>query len=212
MHVRLSTEWFLRWKSRYILVEALFGKSPGRLNLWTSHWQFALTLLNLPLTLCSLWFFPFLSTRRQPEPKMSGAANHVNGIDNMDRIALLDAGAQYGKVIDIFTLYFIYMYHQGHRFSYRSKMGFMQSCPYFPHITSTRKHSSTMRTVRCSGHHGGRVSAPVHAGIHPPVNRILDTHLWKHYLPANTVADGKKVKGAAHKTLKARVNEPLDCV
>ena len=29
---------------------------------------------------------------------MSGAANHVNGIDNMDRVALLDAGAQYGKV------------------------------------------------------------------------------------------------------------------
>ena len=54
------------------------------------------------------------------------------------------------------------------------------------------------------------VSAPVHAGIHsplvrhgggvcpstcwdthPPVHRILDTRLWKHYLSATSFADGK---------------------
>ena len=27
-------------------------------------------------------------------------------------------------------------------------------------------------------------------GYTPPMNRILDTHLWKHYLSATTVADG----------------------
>ena len=54
---------------------------------------------------------------------MSGAANHVNGIDNMDRIALLDAGAQYGKVLHTLTLEFIYTNRQGHRFSYCLKMG-----------------------------------------------------------------------------------------
>ena len=56
---------------------------------------------------------------------MSGAANHVNGIDNMDRIALLDAGAQYGKVLHTLTLEFIYTNRQGHRFPYRLKMGSM---------------------------------------------------------------------------------------
>ena len=65
-----------------------------------------------------------------------------------------------------------------------------------------------MRTMRCSGRRGGvsqhalgrgvsawGVSAPVHAGIHTPppsVDRILDTRLWKHYLSATTVADGKE--------------------
>ena len=28
-------------------------------------------------------------------------------------------------------------------------------------------------------------------GLHPPMDRILDTRLWKHYLSATTVADGK---------------------
>ena len=59
----------------------------------------------------------------------------------------------------------------------------------------TRMHSSRMPTVRCSGHLWG-----VCPGVclpwgctppPPPVDRILDTRLWKHYLPATTVADGK---------------------
>ena len=29
---------------------------------------------------------------------------------------------------------------------------------------------------------------------HLPVDRILDTRLWKHYLPATTIADGKNFK------------------
>ena len=53
-----------------------------------------------------------------------------------------------------------------------------------------------MRTVRCSGRLGmgggvclGGVSA---RGVYTPhtVDRILDTHLWKHYLSTTTVADG----------------------
>ena len=35
------------------------------------------------------------------------------------------------------------------------------------------------------------VSVPVHAGIHPlPVDRILDTHLRKHYLSTISFANG----------------------
>ena len=73
-----------------------------------------------------------------------------------------------------------------------------------------------MRTVRCSGRLGGvckgvylegymprRVSAQggrvfawgcLPGGVHlPPVDRSLDTCLWKHYLPTTIVADGKNV-------------------
>ena len=64
------------------------------------------------------------------------------------------------------------------------------------YIEKTRMHSSKMRTVRCSGRLGrgggvclGGVSA---RGVYTPhtVDRILDTHLWKHYLSTTTVADG----------------------
>ena len=58
-----------------------------------------------------------------------------------------------------------------------------------------------MRTVLCSDRRGGEwclpgVSAQVHraggvsAQVHPPVDRILDTRLWKHYLSATSFADG----------------------
>ena len=77
-------------------------------------------------------------------------------------------------------------------------------------LHSTRMHSSRMCNVRCSVRMregvcpGGGVChnpppaqcwntppRPVHAGIYPPpVDKILDTRLWKHYLSATTVTDG----------------------
>ena len=84
-------------------------------------------------------------------------------------------------------------------------------------ISTTRMHSSRMRTVCYSGHlsyhartrplphmplamhappamHAPTTHAPCHAcppATHvPPLDRILDTRLWKHYLSATTVADG----------------------
>ena len=33
--------------------------------------------------------------------------------------------------------------------------------------------------------------APLHPGIHPPMDRRNSTCLWKHYLPVTTVAGGK---------------------
>ena len=79
-----------------------------------------------------------------------------------------------------------------------------------------RMHSSRMRTTRFSGHLGGGggwgavcprgeclpsgggvyTPCPLHAGIHkppPPVDRIINTRLWKHYLPATTVAGGNNM-------------------
>ena len=35
---------------------------------------------------------------------------------------------------------------------------------------------------------------PTHMPAHPPLDRILDTRLWKHYLSATTVADGNNSK------------------
>ena len=58
-----------------------------------------------------------------------------------------------------------------------------------------------MRTARFSGHGGwclpGGCTPPVHCmvgytHITPPLDRILDTRLWKYYLPATTVAGGNK--------------------
>ena len=81
----------------------------------------------------------------------------------------------------------------------------------------TRMHYSRMRTVCCSGHLGvegmgclpggcllgsvcpgsvcpaakGQGICPAAWGCTPlPVDRLLDTRLWKHYLSATTVADG----------------------
>ena len=50
-----------------------------------------------------------------------------------------------------------------------------------------------MRTVRCSGRLMGEglVSAQGCTPPPTPVNRILDTRLWKHYLSATLFADGK---------------------
>ena len=66
-----------------------------------------------------------------------------------------------------------------------------------------------MRTVHCSSHlPGGGVSAqggvcpgvstqgglPGGGGVHlPPVDRILDTRLWKHCLSTTSFADGNNV-------------------
>ena len=100
----------------------------------------------------------------------------------------------------------------------------------------TRRYSSRIGTIRCSGHLGGGgwclPSGGVcpgwclpRGGVHPPtqrqtppdpeadtppdpeadsppdseadtllVDRIFDTHLWKHYLSATTVADGNEEK------------------
>ena len=60
----------------------------------------------------------------------------------------------------------------------------------------TRMHSSTMRTARsltasrniCGW--GGVAACPGEGHTCPP-DRILDTRLWKHYLPATSVAGGK---------------------
>ena len=46
-----------------------------------------------------------------------------------------------------------------------------------------------MRTVRYSGRIGGEVSAQGGC-TPPPVDRILDTRLCKHYITVTTVADG----------------------
>ena len=72
-------------------------------------------------------------------------------------------------------------------------------------LQETRMHSSRMRNVRCKGHRGvvfsggclsrgylfreGCIPACTGCGWHtsPSVNRILDTHLWKHYLSATTL-------------------------
>ena len=62
--------------------------------------------------------------------------------------------------------------------------------------TIIRMYSSRMRTVRCSGNLGVRaVSArewgACPEGVHlPPMNRMTDTQVYKHYLYATTVADG----------------------
>ena len=60
-------------------------------------------------------------------------------------------------------------------------------------------------------HAGIHTPCPVHAGIHtpaqwmlgytpPPVDRILDTHLWKHYLSASSFADGNYQVQSLHET------------
>ena len=101
-----------------------------------------------------------------------------------------------------------------------------------PYYLLTRMHSSRMRTVHCSGRLGGGrclpggclpggaclgdvcwgVSAQVGClpgGVHlPSVDRILDTCLWKHYLSATTVADGKKLtsnRGAHNHTINLKL-------
>ena len=62
----------------------------------------------------------------------------------------------------------------------------------------TRMHSSRMRTVRCSGRLIGGC-LPGGGGVHlPSVDRILDTHLWKHYLSATSYADGIKSIDVLH--------------
>ena len=57
----------------------------------------------------------------------------------------------------------------------------------------TRMHSSPLQWPSCGGEVCLRrwVSA---WGVcaHPPVDRILDTGLWKHYISLTTVADGNK--------------------
>ena len=71
---------------------------------------------------------------------------------------------------------------------------------YYDHYDKTRMHSSRLRTVRCSGRRGGLpqymlgytgVSAPMHAGIRTPLNRMTDRQVLKHYLSATSFADGK---------------------
>ena len=68
-----------------------------------------------------------------------------------------------------------------------------------------RKHSSRMRTTHFGGHHwmsaswgvpsGGVSSIPTPRRDLGPgissVDRITDRHLWKHYLPATSLAGGK---------------------
>ena len=67
---------------------------------------------------------------------------------------------------------------------------------YYDHYDKTRMHSSRLRTVRCSGRRGGLpqymlgytgVSAPMHAGIHTPLNRMTDRQVLKHYLSATSL-------------------------
>ena len=67
-------------------------------------------------------------------------------------------------------------------------------------LLRTRMHSSRMRTVRCSGHLGGRGSVCLEGclpggclpgrGVYTPL--WTDRHLWKHNLSITTVADGNK--------------------
>ena len=72
-----------------------------------------------------------------------------------------------------------------------------------------------MRTVRCSGHGGGVSAHPgclpregVSRGVHrPPVDRILDARLWKHYLSATTVADGNNQNTARDKGAYLLISE-----
>ena len=101
-------------------------------------------------------------------------------------------------------------------------IGIPYLCNYDRNTLGTRMHSSRMRTVRCSGRQGcvcipactvqggvcpGCVSdkGGVLGGVShhalgqggvtpPPVDRILDTRLWKHYLSATIVADGNYAK------------------
>ena len=78
----------------------------------------------------------------------------------------------------------------------------------------TRMHSSRMRTIRCSGHlschaHPPDMHAPLSCmhtplphmppcqvcplpHLHPSIDRMNDTRLWKHYLSTTTLADGNK--------------------
>ena len=59
-----------------------------------------------------------------------------------------------------------------------------------------------MCTVLCSSRlSGGGVSAQevsAQGDACPPVDRILDTRLWKHYLSATSFADGEKFEKACH--------------
>ena len=67
-----------------------------------------------------------------------------------------------------------------------------------------RMHYCWMHTIRCGGHLGGRGCLPGGACVSkhvmgqtpptpPPMARILDTCLWKHYLSATTVEDDKNL-------------------
>ena len=70
-------------------------------------------------------------------------------------------------------------------------------------FVKTRMHSSRMRTVRCSSRllggvcpgglsaQGGCLPQCMLGHTSPPVDRILDTRLWKYYLSATSFADGK---------------------
>ena len=53
-----------------------------------------------------------------------------------------------------------------------------------------------VRGMCSKGHAWQGVHAPCHA--RPPVDRILDTRLWKHYLPA-TIAAGVKIQKSRNK-------------
>ena len=83
------------------------------------------------------------------------------------------------------------------RFFYHKRQIDSDSWNWNRSITNTRQHSSRMRTVRCSGHlpGGGKGGGfaqgcvcpggciPACTEVDPlPVDRILDTRLWKYYL------------------------------
>ena len=70
-------------------------------------------------------------------------------------------------------------------------------CGWYNHCTMIREFRSHVLNYTGGGGvcpEGGGVCL---GGVHhqqPPVDRILDTRLWKHYRSATTVADGNKVR------------------
>ena len=73
--------------------------------------------------------------------------------------------------------------------------------------SATRMPSSRMRTIHCSGRRGGLSAqggvCPEEVSdqwgcmlghLSPPMNRILDTHLWKHYLSSTMFWTITKIK------------------
>ena len=78
--------------------------------------------------------------------------------------------------------------------------------PYFHACPPPHMPPPCMSLTMHAPHHTPIPCTPPTTHALPPVDRIPDTRLWKHYLSATTVADGKKLDGTELLMLVRRSN------